>query len=365
MDLFDLDSDDDGDLNPIGQRQNSPDINGLGNQTQMNNGNIVKIADLIGPIPTIPSDLSNIRHGSTFKVENPKQFSDIIFSNAATRLTDMYQRPKPALTVEQERLLASKKFSLEEFQYMENFREENSTKDMFSIKRIQPLKNWTTQQVVRMPLSKHINPSIKKEAQGFVQPVIRDLLSECDKASENLLTNKKLTVAELQLLGLRRGLGELLIACNEFARTLRPLFSLIVDNEKDVEQEAFQKILIFLRAQINAANFVSQASENILVTSRLSQAKGDKFIIAKKVQIHQEVLKNASYAYPLKERKNRGIFYSDPALQARLDKLPFNTLQITREFFRDYALPVAVVVFSLVGSVLFGDVELKYFSYKN
>ena len=31
---------------------------------------------------------------------------------------------------------------------------------------------------------------------------------------------------------------------------------------------------------------------------------------------------------------------------------------------RDYALPVAVVVFSLVGSVLFSDVELKYFSYK-
>ena len=27
-------------------------------------------------------------------------------------------------------------------------------------------------------------------------------------------------------------------------------------------------------------------------------------------------------------------------------------------------MPVAVVVFSLVGSVLFGDVELKYFSYK-
>lgn len=36
----------------------------------------------------------------------------------------------------------------------------------------------------------------------------------------------------------------------------------------------------------------------------------------------------------------------------------------TREFFRDYALPVAVIVFSLVGSILFHDVELKYFSYK-
>ena len=31
---------------------------------------------------------------------------------------------------------------------------------------------------------------------------------------------------------------------------------------------------------------------------------------------------------------------------------------------RDYALPVAVVVFSLIGSVLFSDVALKYFSYQ-
>jgi len=35
-----------------------------------------------------------------------------------------------------------------------------------------------------------------------------------------------------------------------------------------------------------------------------------------------------------------------------------------REFLRDYALPVAVVVFSLIGSVLFSDVALKYFSYQ-
>ncbi len=31
---------------------------------------------------------------------------------------------------------------------------------------------------------------------------------------------------------------------------------------------------------------------------------------------------------------------------------------------RDYALPVAVVVFSLIGSILFSDVKLKYFSYQ-
>ena len=39
-------------------------------------------------------------------------------------------------------------------------------------------------------------------------------------------------------------------------------------------------------------------------------------------------------------------------------------IQGQREFLRDYALPVAVVVFSLIGSVLFSDVALKYFSYQ-
>ena len=35
-----------------------------------------------------------------------------------------------------------------------------------------------------------------------------------------------------------------------------------------------------------------------------------------------------------------------------------------REFLSDYALPVAVVVFSLVGSVLFGGVQTPTFPYK-
>ena len=36
-----------------------------------------------------------------------------------------------------------------------------------------------------------------------------------------------------------------------------------------------------------------------------------------------------------------------------------------REYLSDYALPVAVIVFSLVGSVLFSDVKLKYFEYQS
>ena len=38
-------------------------------------------------------------------------------------------------------------------------------------------------------------------------------------------------------------------------------------------------------------------------------------------------------------------------------------LQGKREFLSDYALPVAVVVFSVIGSVLFSGVKVKTFPY--
>ena len=76
-----------------------------------------------------------------------------------------------------------------------------------------------------------------------------------------------------------------------------------------------------LQAQMNAANFVVQASENIYFTTKLSGIKGNNATVSKTVELHQGVLKDHVFAFPLKKRWTKTISYSDPKLQAKLDSI--------------------------------------------